>query len=97
MFLMFLIPGALAQGSQASGGLMVLMFFVFKCLFQLKTLIPQGFWGINVFNVFKYLFQLKTLIPQGFWGINVFNVFKYLFQLKTLIPQGFWGLMFLFF
>ena len=28
MFLMFLIPGALAQGSQASGGLMFLMFLM---------------------------------------------------------------------
>ena len=29
MFLVFLIPGALAQGSQASGGLMFLMLLMF--------------------------------------------------------------------
>ena len=77
---------------------------VFKYLFQLKTLIPQGFWGINVFNVFN-CGGSRPRIP-GFWGINginvfnvfnVFNGFKYLFQLKTLIPQGSGGLMFLMF
>ena len=42
------------------------MFFnVLKYLFQLKTLILQGFWGINVFDVFEYLFQLKTLSPKA--------------------------------
>ena len=44
-------------------------FNVFKYLFQLKTLIPQKPWGINVFNWNKYLKTLKTLIPQSLGGL----------------------------